>query len=43
VLGLAARKPVAIDDGAAISTSFPNFVALTNGLGGKIRAGPSQS
>ena len=43
VLGLAARKPVAIDDGAAISTSFPNFAALMNGLGGTIRAAASQS
>jgi 3-phosphoshikimate 1-carboxyvinyltransferase len=37
-LGLAARKAVAIDDGAAISTSFPSFVSLMNGLGGNVRA-----
>ncbi len=43
VLGLAARKPVAIDDGAAISTSFPDFAALMNGLGGTIRAAPTQA
>ncbi|MBN9487015.1 MAG: 3-phosphoshikimate 1-carboxyvinyltransferase [Alphaproteobacteria bacterium] len=38
VLGLAARAPVAIDDGAPIDTSFPGFVALMNGLGAKIEA-----
>jgi 3-phosphoshikimate 1-carboxyvinyltransferase len=36
VLGLAAERPVRIDDGATIATSFPNFVALMNGLGGAI-------
>jgi 3-phosphoshikimate 1-carboxyvinyltransferase len=36
VLGLAARKPVAIDDGSAIDTSFPGFVELMNGLGARI-------
>lgn len=36
VLGLAAERPVAIDDGAPIATSFPGFVALMNGLGAKI-------
>ena len=35
VLGLASRRPVQIDDGA-IATSFPDFVALTNRLGGDI-------
>jgi 3-phosphoshikimate 1-carboxyvinyltransferase len=39
VLGLAADQPVRIDDGAPIATSFPNFVALINGLGGAIAAG----
>lgn len=38
VLGLAARKPVTIDDGAPIATSFPGFVALMSGLGGRIEA-----
>ena len=33
VLGLAAEKPVAIDDGAFIATSFPGFVQLMRGLG----------
>jgi len=37
VLGLAARLPVCIDDGAPIATSFPSFVALMNGLGCTIR------
>ena len=36
VLGMAARRPVTIDDGATIATSFPDFVALMNGLGGAI-------
>lgn len=36
VLGAVARKPVRIDDGAPIATSFPGFVGLMNGLGAKI-------
>jgi 3-phosphoshikimate 1-carboxyvinyltransferase len=36
VLGMAARKPVRIDDGATIATSFPGFVALMNRLGATI-------
>jgi 3-phosphoshikimate 1-carboxyvinyltransferase len=36
VLGMAARSPVAIDDGAPIDTSFPGFVALMNGVGATI-------
>ncbi|HVB17218.1 MAG TPA: 3-phosphoshikimate 1-carboxyvinyltransferase [Stellaceae bacterium] len=36
VLGMAAERPVTIDDGATIATSFPGFVALVNGLGGSI-------
>ena len=36
VLGMAAEKPVTIDDGATIATSFPGFVGLVNGLGGSI-------
>ncbi len=39
VLGLAAREPVAVDDGAPIDTSFPGFAALMNGLGARIEAG----
>ncbi len=38
VLGLAARQPVRIDDGAPIATSFPDFVRLINRLGGAIAA-----
>lgn len=38
VLGLAARDPVAIDDGATIDTSFPGFAALMNDLGARIEA-----
>jgi 3-phosphoshikimate 1-carboxyvinyltransferase len=36
VLGLAARRPVRIDDGATIATSFPGFVEAMNGLGARI-------
>ena len=36
VLGLASRKPVGIDDGAAIDTSFPGFAGLMNRLGAAI-------
>jgi 3-phosphoshikimate 1-carboxyvinyltransferase len=36
VLGMAARRPVTIDDGATIATSFPGFVGLMNQLGGAI-------
>lgn len=37
VLGLAAGKPVTVDDAAPIETSFPGFVELMNGLGATIR------
>jgi 3-phosphoshikimate 1-carboxyvinyltransferase len=40
VLGLAARKPVAIDDATAIATSFPSFMALMTRLGAIIDAVP---
>jgi 3-phosphoshikimate 1-carboxyvinyltransferase len=33
VLGLAARKPVSVDDGSPIATSFPVFEGLMAGLG----------
>ncbi|MBL8706030.1 MAG: 3-phosphoshikimate 1-carboxyvinyltransferase [Rhodospirillales bacterium] len=36
MLGQATRQPVRIDDGSFIDTSFPGFVDLVNGLGGKI-------
>jgi 3-phosphoshikimate 1-carboxyvinyltransferase len=35
-LGLAARKPVRVDDAAPIATSFPGFVPLMRGLGAEI-------
>ena len=38
VLGLAADKPVTVDDGGPIATSFPDFEALMAGLGAKISA-----
>ncbi len=38
VLGMASREAVAIDDEAAIATSFPGFSDLMNGLGAKIEA-----
>ncbi|MFT9047774.1 MAG: 3-phosphoshikimate 1-carboxyvinyltransferase [Gluconobacter cerinus] len=38
VFGLAAQKPIHIDDTAFIETSFPGFVDLMNGLGADIRA-----
>lgn len=36
VMGLATRKPMQVDDGAMIATSFPGFVALMNELGAEI-------
>jgi 3-phosphoshikimate 1-carboxyvinyltransferase len=39
VLGMAAERPVAIDNGSPIDTSFPGFVSLMNGLGGRLAAG----
>ncbi|MDZ4735472.1 MAG: 3-phosphoshikimate 1-carboxyvinyltransferase [Rhodospirillaceae bacterium] len=36
VLGLAANKPVAVDDARPIDTSFPGFVELMAGLGADI-------
>jgi 3-phosphoshikimate 1-carboxyvinyltransferase len=38
VLGLASVRPVRIDDGATIATSFPDFVPLMTGLGAEIAA-----
>jgi 3-phosphoshikimate 1-carboxyvinyltransferase len=32
-MGLASQKPVGIDDGSFIATSFPGFVAMLRGLG----------
>lgn len=36
VMGMATQKPMTVDDGAMIATSFPSFVGLMNGLGGDI-------
>ena len=36
-LGMASQKPVKIDDGGAIATSFPIFEALMAGLGAQLR------
>jgi 3-phosphoshikimate 1-carboxyvinyltransferase len=36
VFGMASQKPVKIDDGRPIDTSFPGFSELMNGLGAKI-------
>jgi 3-phosphoshikimate 1-carboxyvinyltransferase len=35
-LGLAAKAPIAVDDGTPIATSFPGFVGLLRGLGAEI-------
>jgi len=36
VLGMVSRRPIEIDDAAAMDTSFPGFTALMNALGAKI-------
>ncbi len=36
VLGLAAERPISIDDASPIDTSFPGFVSLMNGLGARL-------
>ncbi len=36
VMGMASEKPVIVDDGSIMETSFPGFVNLMNGLGGSI-------
>jgi 3-phosphoshikimate 1-carboxyvinyltransferase len=38
VLGLAAEKPVTVDEPGMIATSFPGFTALMQGLGARIDA-----
>lgn len=38
VLGLAAERPVLIDDMSPIATSFPDFVPLMQGLGAQLEA-----
>jgi 3-phosphoshikimate 1-carboxyvinyltransferase len=37
VAGMAAQKPVAVDDASPIVTSFPVFESLMNGLGADIQ------
>ena len=39
IAGMAAKAPVAVDDGSPIVTSFPIFEGLMNGLGAAIRRG----
>ncbi len=36
VMGLAAEKPVTVDDSNMIATSFPEFMDMMPGLGAKI-------
>ena len=36
VMGLAAEKPVTVDDATMIATSFPEFMDLMTGLGARI-------
>jgi len=43
VLGMAADKPVTVDDGAVIATSFPTFTSLFESLGAKITANSSEA
>lgn len=38
VLGIAAERPVRIDDSSAIATSFPDFIPLMQSVGAKIEA-----
>jgi 3-phosphoshikimate 1-carboxyvinyltransferase len=37
VMGLATRDPMAVDDGAMITTSFPTFIPLMRELGASIQ------
>jgi 3-phosphoshikimate 1-carboxyvinyltransferase len=39
VMGLAAERPVSVDDTAMIATSFPSFVELLSGLGAAFAEG----
>jgi len=36
VMGMAAQKPVSVDDGSPIATSFPIFEGLMAGLGAQL-------
>jgi len=42
VLGMAAERPVRIDDGSAIATSFPDFIPLMQSVGADIHAAEPQ-
>ena len=39
VLGLVSQKPISVDDGSPIATSFPVFEELMRGLGAAITRG----
>ncbi len=41
VMGLGAERPVTVDDGTMIATSFPDFVPLMTRLGAEIVPGPA--
>lgn len=41
VAGLAAQKPISVDDGSPIATSFPVFQSLMAGLGAQISTDPT--
>lgn len=41
VLGMAAERPVTVDEAAPIATSFPGFVETMTALGAAIRPGPA--
>jgi len=43
VLGMAAEKPVTVDDGAVIATSFPTFTSLFSGLGATVSGSESEA
>ena len=36
ILGMCSQKPIVIDDGRSINTSFPNFIEIINQIGGNI-------
>ncbi|WP_433848995.1 3-phosphoshikimate 1-carboxyvinyltransferase [Brucella pseudogrignonensis] len=42
VMGLAAEKPVTVDDSLMIATSFPEFMTMMPGLGAKIEVSEKQ-
>jgi 3-phosphoshikimate 1-carboxyvinyltransferase len=41
IMGLAAQRPVTVDDASMIATSFPDFIGLMRGLGASF-AGQAQ-